>query len=525
LAAIPTETELKLVCTPAALRKLTGSTVLDAHAVGEPATDELAATYFDTPDDRLARRRLSLRVRRNGQRRIQTLKAGGASLDSRGEWEVEISGDEPDLGAFGDPRVSDLVGAVLPGELVPRYATEITRRAVPVAWIDGQGRPGRAIVAFDLGRIVADHRVEPLAEVEIELVAGSEQAIYELAGALRRVAPLRIGGLSKAARGHALVTGRPPRPRKAGRLVLDHDSTVEQAMLTIFRRCVAHAVMNEAPAMAGVDPEGVHQLRVALRRLRSALSLLRDAIPEPARRRWAAEARWLLGCLGPCRDLDVLLDDLVPGVSEALGDEASRLAGFVDLARAGQQRAHGQVSAALAGRRCGDLFLGLACWAEEHRWREAAGATLLEAQQAPVTWLAERILDRLHRRVRKRGRGFARLDAKARHKLRLAVKKLRYGLEFFAGLYGGKRVAAYLDRLADLQESLGHQNDIAVSRRLVERIADSAPPEQAPAVAFAAGLLAGWQSRRAVGLEAQLAAHWDSFREAHPCWRETGAAR
>ncbi|NJM84683.1 MAG: CYTH domain-containing protein [Tabrizicola sp.] len=100
MGVTPTETELKLVCTPAALRKLMDSSILDAHAVGEPTTAALRTTYFDTEDDRLARRRMSLRVRREGQRRVQTLKAvaaDGASLDSRYEWEVEVGADEPDL--------------------------------------------------------------------------------------------------------------------------------------------------------------------------------------------------------------------------------------------------------------------------------------------------------------------------------------------------------------------------------------------------------------------------------------------
>jgi inorganic triphosphatase YgiF len=521
VAAAPAEQELKLVCTPAALEQIAASGVLDSHLVGEPCSAHLVNIYFDTDDLRLARRRVSLRVRRSGERRYLTLKAeegGGPSLDRRCEWEVEIADDVPDLAAFADPAVYDVVGAVLPGELRPRYVSEIERRTLPVAWIDAQGRPGRVEVAFDRGRIAAGQREEPIAEVEIELIGGSAQVVYEIAARLRAVAPLRIGTMPKAARGHMLLTGTPPKPRKAGRVVLDRAATVEEALRTVLRRCLAHALANEVPARIGADSEGVHQLRVALRRLRSALSLFAPALPEPSRRRWVDESRWLLGCLGPCRDLDVLCEELLPSLAAAAPPLSARLDGLRALADAERRRAQSEVGAAIESQRCGDLFVHLACWIEQAGWRSAATGAVLAAQQAPLLDFAAGILERQHRRVRKRGRRFAELDAAGRHRLRLAVKKLRYALEFFAGLFAGKRVDAYLERLADLQEVLGQQNDIAVSRLLAERLATSATGPALPEVAFGAGMLVGWQSHRAVDLEARVGALWEEFREARPFW-------
>ncbi len=527
MSAAPIEQELKLVCTPAALERIAASGVLDSHLVGEPSVAHLVNIYFDTDDLRLARRRVSLRLRRSGNRRYLTLKCeggGGPSLDRRSEWEVEITADSPDLAAFRDPAVHDVVGAVLPGELQPRYVSEIERRTLPVAWIDAQGRPGRVEVAFDRGRIAAGRSEEPVAEVEIELVGGSAQVLYEIAERLRAVAPLRLGAMPKAARGHMLLTGEPPRPRKAGRIVLERAATVADAMQTVFRRCIAHALANEVPARIGADIEGVHQLRVALRRLRSALSLFAPALPEAGRQRWVDEARWLLGCLGPCRDLDVLGEELLPSLAAAAPLLAPRLEALRALADAERRRAQGEVSAAIDSQRCGDLFLQLACWTEQGGWRSAATGTVLATQQAPLLDFAAGVLDRQHRRVRKRGRRFAELDAAGRHRLRLAVKKLRYALEFFADLFAGKRVDPYLDRLADLQEVLGEQNDIAVSRLVAERLATDATGPALPEVAFGAGMLVGWQSHRAVVLEARVGRLWEEFRAARPFWSPGEAA-
>lgn len=522
MRATPTETELKLACTAAGLEKLKNSRMVKARAAGTARTDHLVTTYFDTEDDRLARRRVSLRVRRWAGRCLQTLKAGTAgavSLDERMEWEVEVDSDTPDIAAFNDPRAVELVGALPPGELRARYASDVHRVSLPVVWVDGAGDPARVEIAFDQGRIIAGEREELLAEVEIELIAGSVRALYEIAARLRRIAPMRLGGMTKAARGYALSTGRLPQPQKAGRLVLDRDTTVDAAMLVVFRRCLAHAVANEAAAAAGLELEGVHQLRVALRRLRSALSLFRPALPQAARMRWTAEARWLLRSLGPCRDLDVLLHELIPTVAAAAPDDAAPLGTLAALGRSAQQQAQQDARAAIGSRRCGDLLLGLACWAEQHGWRSGAEPAVASAQQASVLELSGRVLDRLHRRVRKRGRGFVELAPVARHELRLAVKKLRYGLDFFADLYEGKHVGAYLARTAELQESLGRQNDMAVSRQLSRMLLDRTTEDRRSEACFAAGLLAGWQSRAALGLESRLTAQWDEFRRARPFWR------
>lgn len=513
------------MCAPAALEQIAASGVLDPHLVGEPAVAQLINVYFDTDDLRLARRRVSLRLRRSGTRRCLSLKCderGAASLDRRCEWEVELADDSVDLAVFGDPAVHDVVGAVLPGELQPRCLSEVTRRTLPVAWIDAQGRPGRVEVALDSGRISAGEREEPIAEVEIELVGGSAQVVYEIAARLRAVAPLRIGVLAKAARGHMLLTGMPPEPRKAGRLVLDPGATVEEGMRTVFRRCLAHALANEVPARIGAASEGVHQLRVALRRLRSALSLFAPALPLAGRQRWVDEVRWLLGCLGPCRDLDVLCEELLPAVA-AVAPPPARLTGLRELAEHRRAVAREEVRAAIESQRCGDLFLQLACWTEQAGWRSAATGAALATVRMPLPEFAAGVLERQHRRVRKRGRRFAELDAASRHRLRLAVKKLRYALEFFAGLFAGKRVHSYLARLADLQEVLGQQNDIAVSRLLVERLLGEAVGPSLPEVAFGAGMLAGWQSHRAVALEARVTALWEEFRSARRFWPEPEA--
>ena len=511
LRAADSEVELKLSLSADAMRRIEASRVLEEHAAGPAVTRRLHSTYFDTAEFGLGRRRGSLRVRRIGRRRIQTLKTasdGRHAVSVRGEWENEIVGDEPDLAAFGR-RALEAAGLSASAVLLPVFATVVRRRFLAVQWPLPDGATADIEVAFDRGRIEAGGRREAICEMELELRHGPAAALLDLAAALRALVPLRIFQFEKSARGYRLATGRPTgvvkaaSPRVAG-------ADVEGMLVAVLRHCLAQAVGNEAVAAAEGSAESIHQLRVSLRRLRSALSLFRDVVPPAACERWSGEARGLLAALGPCRDLDVFAGELLPPVVEAVASPALTL--LAELAAERRTRALAGLTATLRQQETADFLLGLGVWTERRGWRDDAAAGVAQVLKEPAAAFAVRVLDRRRRKLRKVGKGFAGLDADHRHRVRINAKKLRYGLDFFADLLPRGRVRGDLAALALLQDRMGRANDIAVARRLVEGLVEGPAGTEAQRLAAAegGGQVVGWYARAALDLEPRVLAAWHS---------------
>ena len=343
----PLEVELKLVATADAMSTLLASPVLREHARSTVRSRNLVTTYYDTSDHRLSRRGLAFRVRQSGKKFIQTLKtaSSGEGVEmTRGEWEVALADGTPQLTAFNDPRVLDLTGLVLPDELVPTFETRFKRQAVLIEWPDANRPPAQIEVAFDRGAIRANGSETPICEIELELKRGEPQGLVR-AGAV--AARPGAGAPADAGQGGArlwpgdgraagLAQGQADRARR--------EHAVEDALQRILGGCVRHWIENEGATREARDPEGLHQLRVALRRLRSALGLFKTALGEQARASWNDELRWLLGPLGPARDLDVFATETMhPGKRRAPERPRSRdpggagigqsLAGAPDRAR------------------------------------------------------------------------------------------------------------------------------------------------------------------------------------------------
>lgn len=521
----PLEVELKLATTAEAMEALLASPLLREHARSTVRTRQLVNVYYDTADGRLGRERMVLRVRQSGRKFVQTLKSGNVAEGAgnvRGEWEVELPDATPRPEAFVDSGTPDFVGQLSPDELTPVFETRFKRRALLVEWPDGEQPPGRIEVAFDRGAIRAHGRESPICEVELELKDGDPRTMFELAEAMRGLAPLRLQPQDKGARGYLLASEAPPEWHRARPVTLTEDMSVDDALLAILNGCMRHWLDNEPAARDGRRPEGLHQMRVALRRLRSALSLLRPALAESAREEWKGELRWLLKPLGPARDLDVFATQTMVPVMEARGGDPS-LAALAEAVEERRRQAHDAVRGTLASDRYGDMTFRLACWIARRGWRQGADIDVLLAQRQPVKDLATAILDRRYRKVLKRGRRFARLSPEQRHELRIAFKKLRYGTEFFASLYGRKRVKPFRKAAAHLQEILGHLNDVAVAQHLVQDVLNEVPEgERRSAAALGAGQVLGWYAHATTLLEPHAREAWEAFREVEPFWEHAG---
>lgn len=428
-------------------------------------TKRLHAVYYDTPDRALDRAGLSLRVRRNGESFVQTAKLarGGAALFDRVEREMPVAGEALDLSMLADP---DLAIALPPGfdpaALRPAFTVEVER----TVWLAALPE-GRVELVLDRGTVHAGEASEPVSEAELELIIGSPDALFALAGAVADTTPVRLGVLTKSARGQRLGSGRIGRAVKAGPLELDPAMSIAEAFAAITGACLAHFRLNEPLALDG-HADALHQARVALRRLRSALTLFRDVLADdPASPPLRDRLRALSGELGKARNLDVLLERTADGPAR-------------DALMPLRAEAYAAVRTALdvlQGRR---LPLDLLAWAETGAWRGS------EAAAGPIGPFAVQVLDRFRRRIKRRGRRLSHIDDEARHGVRIEAKKLRYATEFFAGLFDDeharRRRKAFLGSLEALQEKLGALNDIATAREMETELAArgiAVPPVEA----------------------------------------------
>lgn len=578
------EIELKLRINPETQAQFEDPALLAAWKIGNPEIRHLESTYFETPDHQLVQRRAGLRVRRIGGQCLQTLKEAGnpATELGRCEWECPLPATgtdwpiRPDLGRFTDPRARELLADIAPQTLAPFFVTRI-RRWVQMLELEHEGEPTRIEMAVDSGALdlPADGRSLPLCEIELELKHGHPGALYRVAQALHAHLPLELETMTKAARGYALAGGEPPQPCRAQKLELYPETTVRQAIGAIVRACLAHALRNQPCVQEGVDSEGVHQMRVGVRRLRSALTVFRTALPADEREALRSGLKRLADNLGPARDWDVFRDELLAPLEQAFaGEEAMRLplsvlAGIVAHCR---EAAYARLRAALRTPEHTALLLRCGQWLEDWSHPPAASSspassgdteaacpeeacdtlrtaiTVSRVESAspaaildqPIAHWAPELLRRRHKQARKIGADFASLSSEKRHQVRIALKKLRYTADFFRALYEDKPTRRYLQELASLQDSLGHLNDVATARRLLAEARHGlrTPPEaratetpQPPfhadpvALAQACGLVVGWHARGVVDQEATLCRNWERFAASKPFWPKPGRSR
>ena len=514
------EIELKLTADPTSLKALRDSPIL-AGRVRRGVTRRLESVYYDTPDHRLQKRKLAFRVRKKGRQFVQTLKDEGDGMLRRGEWEAPVTSFEPDLDALPNPDPRERVGLILPDELQPVFASRIRRTTQMLSGKDRDGRPSEIEIAFDDGVVESNGYSEPVAEVELELLRGSPEALYILALELHELTPLKVEMRSKSARGYALAKGESPGWTKARRLEFKPSATVGQTLEAVIRNCMDHWLQNEAAAVAGDDPEGVHQMRVGLRRLRSALSLFAEAIPADQLGWLKEDTKWAANSLGPARDWDVFLDSLLAPTMAARPDDRT-LAALQRAAQAARADGYEQVHAAVASSRYTRFLLRLGGWLEGKRWRDGGDQRIAAWQDRPIVELADHLLSKRHKAVLKLGDGFADLPTEKRHEVRIALKKLRYATEFFRSLYGQKKVKPYLNALSGLQNTIGHLNDVAVAGRLLDELTGAAngPANERAALQRAAGTVIGWHEHGVAVLEPQIVADWHEFADAQSFWHQ-----
>lgn len=512
-AALAREVEVKLEAAPAVLREAFALAPLAGAAPGRAHTFE--TTYFDTADNALSRAGIALRIRRAGRRRTMTLKwtlQGDAGAFTRGELEAAINADTPDAQLLGAEAAQMIEQASGGAPLEARSKTIFKRRAAIVTFNGAQIE-----AAQDEGRILAGDRKARIAELELELKGGDPAALFDFAAGLTAFG-FRVAAAPKGLRGHWLATGEAPRETRAIAPGLSAETPLDDAIAAILSANLKQFVANW-PALSQDRPEAVHQMRVALRRLRSALGLFNRAIPCEAFTRFREEAKRIASAMGPARDQDVLLDLVEHGPAQALGRDAS----FDALMKAsGRKRAaaYKNVHTLIEAPETSRFVLEMQGMIARREWRAAQTDAVEPKQDAPLEAtapaFAAKALDKLDRRARKRGKNLVELAPEERHEARIALKNLRYAADFFAPLFGrGRGARKFLRAIGDLQEALGAYNDAIVARSIVADLERTA----GLAAGRAGGAVAGWAARGAADADAHLGAAWKKFRKASRFWK------
>jgi triphosphatase len=272
--------------------------------------------------------------------------------------------------------------------------------------------------------------------------------------------------------------------------------TVDDAVALIFTECFRHWTSNEAVALKGADPEGIHEMRVGLRRMRSALSDFRAIIPASQLAWMKRETKWLITSLGPARDWDVFLAELLEPVGAARPQDRG-LSELRTAARAEQKRGYVTTRVAIRCFRHSRFVVQMRDWLSAKRWHQPQQKDRRSLDE-PIQKLARQLLRKRHDAALKLGRDFSKLSAEQRHQLRIALKKLRYTADFFQSLYPKKHAKPYFHALAEMQNCLGHMNDVVVAEHLLERMTSGHQRQRVFArLLTAAGTVIGWHARAA----------------------------
>ncbi|MBL8908988.1 MAG: CHAD domain-containing protein [Rhizobiales bacterium] len=455
------EVELKLLLEPDAIPILRSLPII-GEALAKAKPEKLAAIYYDTSDRRLEKAGLTLRLRGEAKEYTLTVKARESASIDRGEWEKPVRTGRLALRDIAASPAASVLGKTA-RDLQPLFSTTVERSKALVDY-----ESATIELALDRGTITAGERALPVSELELELKAGERAGLIALARELSGLAPLRLSFIAKSERGERLRAGTWGKPQRATTPELSADMSALAGFLTIASTCLHDFMLNEAAIGNRDDIEGVHQARIAIRRLRAAFALFAPRIKDPRTEQLGGELKWLSDLLGGARDCDVMMSEFSIDPKSPAG---KAIAGHRAVA-------HEALAEGLASRRMRLLLIDLAGALDLASW-DATQAKLLAA---PVRAVAGELLARRLQKLLKRARHLGRLDAHERHRVRIAAKKLRYMGEFFETLLpdgpARKRHETLIRELEKVQKGLGLLQDEVTLRRLLAELVGAAEAER-----------------------------------------------
>ena len=480
------------------------------------------SVYFNSDDQFLRDHGLTLRVRHIGDQSVQTIKTAniGSHCFERSQWEQTIEGDQPDLTCVTDTALGPILTDDVRNALKPIFETQIERTAYHL-----NGNDTAIAMAIDEGQIVASDLSCPVSEIELELEHGDPAALFKIARAISDIVPAQIDVKSKSERGYELVEKTPVADEKACDPELSAGTSAGRAFTLIGRACLRHLVANE-PATKLRDAEALHQVRVALRRLRAAISLFSDIVSDNRIDAIKNELRWLAREFGPARDLDTLFIEVLKPLRKQHANEP----GFISISKMFARKrlkSHRQAQEAVQSARFRTLVLDTAEWVEAGLWCKSEDPQIRARRDMPIEVYAAEQLSQREKKIRRRGAKIGDLSPEQLHRLRIQVKKARYAAEFFSSVYRGKKAAKRFkiikSSLMQLQNCLGGINDVTTRKVLctdiIARPGRGLTAEQNRHRAFAAGLIIGDQQAQIQQLLDRARKAYSRFDSAKIFWK------
>ncbi len=390
------ETEIKLKVSPAALGKVEGAKPICKRQVAERRAADVISVYYDTRHRDLHKRGITFRLRRQGSEHLQTIKADTVGYPRKKEWETRVAGNKPDFAAAKGTAREPLIGKKFCRKLKPVFQTRVRRKVMPLKWAGSE-----IDLALDRGHVRAGRSELPINEVELELKRGEAANLFSAARAVAKVPSARLDLLSKAERGYALADKKVNHPIKRSRIELSRKLSVADAFRTISNSCLRQVVANERAVDVGC-PEGVHQMRVGLRQLRSALSIFSQIIgPDPDVERIKASLKWITAELGPARDLDVYLRSSVVPLGKTKGAApGARVLRRVTTRR--RDEAFARARTAVRSDRYRALILHIAEWLHNGAWINQPDKVARACRERRAVKFAAEELNRRWRKVAKK---------------------------------------------------------------------------------------------------------------------------
>ena len=487
-----TEAELKLrLADPACLNALLNSPLLQSLSTQPPYTQTLDTTYYDTADQRLLKSRLSYRLRLADGKWIATVKADGTSdggLHQRTEYNIAVDNHLPNLTPFMLTAIgARLAEAACEMPLEPLFRTRFERHIMNIITPDGSSIE----LALDDGEILAGDKQQKLLELELELKTGQPQALVWLGAALAEEFPLLPEQDSKLYRATVLAglttiqDKELPSPLKKSSGSLPAYQVLSQVIIYNLHAAIrAQQTYLSTPD----DIETVHEFRLALRRLRALLHLIKPLLPNEEYTSWQTRLTAWSYKLGHVRDLDVfslIWGEITLALTKIPSHAASKPA-LTALVTDKCQSARASLYTEVAAGQCTPVLLGLWAFIENCPTQAA-----IEPQITCKKFVLERLTHWLARFL-KQGDELDINDLSAAHDLRIASKRLRYTLESLAPILPDN-TRLLTKRLEQLQDLLGRIQDITFTPPLLQELVKASASRLTH---HDAGLITGWQLAR-----------------------------
>ncbi len=503
------EYEIKFRATAEAIGRAMASPLLAGRSADRVA--RLKTRYFDTPGNDLRANRIVLRIREKGGAApvLGAKFAAAADPFLRREIEIRSPGTQPDLSPFGPDVRAQLSEIVGKRPLKEKFQTVIERRSRTVA------HGGSLIeVAFDQGKIASGKRGMALAEIETELISGHEQDVCDLALRLAAELSLSLDAVSKAEKGFRFLLGETAKAEFGQKFHLFPEATLDTAVRAIIAEPLGHFLANWAALRDGDDAEAVHQLRVALRRLRSGLAIVKRAVPHPALDELRDEAKKLASGFGAARNIDVFAKWVATGPLSGREAPAARKA-LLAAIETRRKVAYGEARALVDGSAATVFCLKVQSFLARRAWHEGVDEAALQRLEGGAAGFAGEVMEHLWKRAAKRGKDISELSDKSRHQLRIALKNLRYGAEFLAGLFDRPHATRkFSKRIAAMQDLLGAHNDLVMASQFLAEFAPTLPAKERPVVEY----VRGWIARGETNADDKLAASWKRLKRTKRFW-------